>query len=336
MFRTLSRIILPCLAGLLLACSLYAQRPSGTGTGGIINVRVRYADGRPGPRGIHVRLESSEGGAEADLETIEGGKCVFQQTTSGVFIVRIAEGEYKEVSARVELIHNPMDYVTLDLIPVKKETTTEISVPPANSPDKVSVADLGVPEPAHQEFTKGEDALRARNADEGVKHFQKAIKLYATYPQAYRMLGEAYLQQKDLAKAQDSFQKCIDLDPKGSASYIDLGALMNQTHDYPAAETALKKGLELSPDAAGAKYELAKTYWATNRWPDAAPLAEDAVKALPDLASAHVLLANIRLKQRDAAGALHEYQEYLRLEPDGAMAPQVREMVEKLQKALAR
>jgi hypothetical protein len=47
-----------------------------------------------------------------------------------------------------------------------------------------------------------------------------------------------------------------------------------------------------------------------------------------------VLLANIRLKQRDGAGALHEYQEYLRIEPAGTMAPQVRDMVEKLQKAL--
>jgi hypothetical protein len=59
------------------------------------------------------------------------------------------------------------------------------------------------------------------------------------------------------------------------------------------------------------------------------------VKALPDLAAAHVLLGNIRMKLRDAPGALHEYQEYLRIEPQGAMAAQVRELVEKIQNALA-
>jgi cytochrome c-type biogenesis protein CcmH/NrfG len=338
MLRTSSRLFFSLLFLCVANYSLHAQRPGmggSRGGGGTINVQVRYADGRPGPRGIHVRLEHAEGGAEADLETVAGGKCVFQQSTSGVFVVRITESNYKEVSARVELIHSPTAYVTLDLIPLNKEPDPELVVPPANSPEAVSVADLGVPEQAHLEFTKGEDALRDKNAEESVKHFQKAIKLYETYPQAYRMLGEAYLQQKDLTKAQDSFKKSIELDPKAAASYIDLGALLNQTHDYPGAETALKKSLELSPDAAGAKYELAKTYWAMNRWQDAAPLAEQAVKALPEMASAHVLLANIRLKQRDAAGALHEYQEYLRLEPDGAMAPQVREMVEKLQKALA-
>ncbi len=306
-------------------------RPSG----GIISVQVRYADGRPGPRGIHVRLEAAEGGAEADLETVDGGKCEFRQPTNGVFIVRIAERNYKEVSARVEIIGNPMAYVSLDLISVNAEPNPEVSVLPANSSDKVSVADLGIPEPARQEFTKGEAALQSKNADESVKHFQKAIKIHENYPQAYRMLGAAYLEQKDLPKAEDSLKKSIALDPKFAFSYIDLGAVLNQAHNYPAAETALKQGLELSPDSPSAKYELAKTYWAMNRWTDAAPLAEEAVKALPDLASAHVLLANIRLKQRNAAGALHEYEEYLRLEPDGAMAPQVRDMVAKLQKALA-
>ncbi len=332
MFRTLSRIIISCSACLLLACSLYAQRPpsQSMGGGGVIDVRVRYADGRPGPRGIHVRLEHAEGGAEADQETVEGGKCVFHQPTSGVFVVRIAEGEYKETSARVELIGNPMAYVILSLIPLKNKTQDEVPVPPPGSPVSVSVEHLAIPEPAQQEFAKGEEALQAKNTDESVKHFQKAVKLYDNYPQAYRMLGEAYLDQQDWAKAEAALKKSIELDPKLAASYVDLGAIANQQHNYPAAEESLKKGLELSPDVPAGKYELAKTYWTTGRWQDAEPLVRDTLKAQPDLASAHVLLANILLKKRDAAGALHEYEEYLRLEPTGSMAAQVQGMVEKI------
>jgi len=303
--------------------------------GGIIDVQVRYADGRPAPRGIHVRLESAEGGAEADLDTIQGGKCQFHQSTSGVFIVRIAEGNYKEVSSRVELISTPRAYVTLDLIPLKKELEPEVSVPPADSADSVSVKDLAIPEPARLEFSKGEDALRVKNPDESVKHFQKAIKLYDAYPQAYRMLGDAFVEKQQWPEAETALKKSIELQPDLAPAYFDLGALRNQTKNYSGAEEALKKGLELTPDATVGKYELAKTYWALGRWQDAAPLAADTVKALPDLAAAHVLLANIRLKQRDAPGALHEYKEYLRIEPQGTMAPQVRDMVEKLQKALS-
>jgi predicted Zn-dependent protease len=328
-----SRLFLSLLVFCLMASSLCAQRPSNHGSGGIIDVRVRYADGRPAPRGIHVRLESAEGGAEADLETIQGGKCQFNQNTSGVFIVRILDPNFREVSSRVELIDSPRAYVTLDLIPLNDhEPPPAVSVPPTET---VSVKDLAIPEPARLEFNKGEEAMRAKNTDEGVKHFQKAIKLYDAYPQAYRMLGDAFVEKQQWPEAETALKKSIELQPDLALAYFDLGALRNQTKNYPGAEEALKKGLELTPDAAAGKYELAKTYWAMGRWQDAAPLAADTVKALPDLASAHVFLANIRLKQRDAAGALHEYQEYLRIEPQGAMAPQVRDMVEKIQKALA-
>ena len=336
MFRASFRLLLSLFLSCLLASLLQAQRPGGGThtTGGIIDVQVRYADGRPAPRGIHVRLESAEGGAEADLDTVQGGKCQFQQNTSGVFIVRIAEQNFKEVSSRVELINSPRAYVTLDLVPLNKEAAPEVSVPTVHSSDSISVKDLAIPEPARMEFTKGEAAMRAKDADESVKHFQKAIKLYAEYPQAYRMLGDAYVEKQQWPEAEKALKKSIELQPDLAPAYFDLGALRNQTKNYPGAEEALKKGLELTPDATVGKYELAKTYWGMGRWQDAAPLAADTVKALPDLAAAHVLLANIRLKQRDAAGALHEYQEYLRIEPQGSMAPQVRDMVEKIQKAL--
>jgi Tfp pilus assembly protein PilF len=318
---------------------LLAQKP-GTGggrpVGGIIDVQVRYKDGSPGPRGVHVRLEAAEGGAEADLETIQGGKCEFREPHNGVFIVRIADTSYQEVSARVEIIGSPMAYVVLDLIPVRKEAEVpeRISVPQPDPDRSVSVKDLAVPEPARQEVTKGEEALSAKNPDEGVKHFEKAIKIYPDYPQAYRLLGEAYLQKQDWQQAESALKHSIELEPKLAASYLDLGGLHNQNKDYPAAEIALKKCLEITPDSPAAQYELAKTYFATGRWQEAAPLAESAVKQMPDLAPAHALLANIRLKQRDAPGALHEYQEYLRLEPEGSLAPQVRDMVAKLEKAL--
>jgi tetratricopeptide repeat protein len=336
MLRTSSRLGFSLLLFCLLASSLHAQRPGGGthASGGIIDVQVRYADGRPAPRGIHVRLEAAEGGAEADLDTVQGGKCQFRQATSGVFIVRISEHDFKEVSSRVELISSPRAYVTLDLVPLNKEPVPEVSVPPADPADSVSVKDLAIPEPARLEFSKGEEALRARNTDESVKHFQKAIKIYQAYPQAYRMLGDALVEKQQWPEAETALKKSIELQPDLAPAYFDLGALRNQTKNYTGAEEALKKGLELTPDATAGKYELAKTYWAMGRWQDAVPLAGDTVKAAPDLAAAHVLLANIRLKQRDAPGALHEYQEYLRIEPQGTMAPQVREMVEKLQKAL--
>jgi TolA-binding protein len=45
-------------------------------------------------------------------------------------------------------------------------------------------------------------------------------------------------------------------------------------------------------------------------------------------------MGNIYLRERDANSALKEFQEYLRLDPQGQQAPAVQQMVAKIQNAL--
>jgi len=278
-----------------------------------------------------VRLEAAEGGPAGDCETVDGGKCQFNLSSSGVYMVRMSERGFKEVIVRVELIGMSRGYATLELKPIPGEAPPE--TPKQASGDTVSLLDLSIPENARQEFEKGQNALKEK-LDDGIAHLRKAIKLYDAFPQAYALLGTAYLGQKDWKNAELALRKANELDPKFPDAYLALGAVFNQTKEYPQAETALLKGLELKPEAAGGHYELAKTYWALGRWQDAAPHARKAVAGMPDLAPAHALLGNVMLRESDAQGALHEYQEYLRLDPNGSMAPGVRQMIEKIQKAL--
>ncbi len=315
---------------------LNAQRGVGksgrSSSGGELNVQVRYASGQPGPRGIHIRLESAEGGAEGDCQTVEGGKCQFRPASGGVYLVRMNVRGYKEVIVRVELIGTSQGYASLELKPTPGEAPPE--TPKQESGDAVSVLHLSIPENARQEFEKGQGALKENKLGDGIAHLRKAIKLYDAYPQAYALLGTAYLGQQNWKDAEVALRKANELDPKFPDAYLALGAVFNQTKEYPQAETALLKGLELKPEAAGGHYELAKTYWALGRWQDAAPHARKAVAGMPDLAPAHALLGNVMLRESDAQGALREYQEYLRLDPNGSMAPGVRQMIEKIQKAL--
>ena len=334
----LPKIIFKALApAVFLVPSAFAQRPmQPTRPMGElqIDVQVRFPDGSPGPAGIHILLERAEGGVDSDCQTIEGGKCALHPASTGIFMVRLNIGGYTPVVERVELVGTQRAYVTLTL---HREGNAPDTTPAKEvSGGEMSVTDYSIPEKARQEYAKGEAALREKKPEDGTKHFEKAVKIYDNYPQAYRMLGEVYLAEQDWKKSEDALKKSISLDPKLAAAYVDLGAVYNQQKNYTQAEIELKKGLELSPDAAGAKYELAKTYWALNRWQEAAPLAKAAVTDLPDLAPTHVLYGNILLKQRDGAGALREYKEYLRLDPGGTMATAVREQVERLQKALGK
>src|SRR5207302_11161371 len=175
--------------------ALYAQRPGAARpSGGVIDVQVRYADGQPGPRNIHIRLEAAEGGPAGDCETIEGGKCQFNLASSGVYMVRMSERGFKEVIVRVELIGMSRGYASLELKPVPGEVPPE--TPKQEGEDMVSVLDLSIPESARQEFVKGQGALRENKLDDGIAYLRKAIKLYDAFPQAYTLLGTAYMGRK--------------------------------------------------------------------------------------------------------------------------------------------
>jgi len=55
----------------------------------------------------------------------------------------------------------------------------------------------------------------------------------------------------------------------------------------------------------------------------------------PDLAEAHLVAGNILLRVSQQQRALVEYKKYLRLSPHDEFAGETREIVQKLQKALA-
>lgn len=295
-----------------------------------IVVQVRNPDGTAASTGIHLRLEIAGGASVVDCTTDGAGRCRFVPGGAGKYTARVKQFGYKESSVDIDFVDTMQAYVTLELKPDRGTALPDSRIEIA----AVSVSDLAVPENALAEFQKGQAALKENKPEESASHLRKAIKFYEAFPQAYTLLGTAYIEQENWKEAERALQRATQLDNKASDAYLSLGAVLNETKQYPQAETALLRGLELKPDAPAGHYELAKTYWFVSRWKEADPHARKAVSAMPDAASPHALLGNILLREQDAQGALDEYHEYLRLEPFGSMAPAVREVVAKLEKAL--
>jgi tetratricopeptide (TPR) repeat protein len=278
-------------------------------------------------------LEADPGGLVDQQMTDSTGKVTFAPRSFTTYAVTIRELGYRDVLQRVDLSNSPTAAVSVTLVPIAGQDASK-SPPRGEADGVVSVVDLNIPGPAMKEFDAGRKLLQDKHDIPGsIGHFRKATELYSGFTQAYVMLGLAYLQDQKLKESQAALEQAVQLDPKSSAGYLTLGACLNQQKDYAGAEKALLTGLGLEPESPEGHYELAKTYWAQRRWQEAVPHAEKAEELRPQVPGVHVLMGNILLQKRDNAGALKEFSEYLRLDPQGSMSGPVRAMVNKLQKA---
>ncbi len=322
----------------LLVCSLLgwpqvarSQRKTSSGPHGVIQGQVRNPDGSPVGEGVLITAESARGGMGGQVTTDSQGKFSISGLGKDIFILSARFPGYQPISVRVDLSTVPREYVVLTLQPVQAEPAPS----PATLGSLVGVEDLNVPESAQKELEKGRKLLfDDKKPSESIAFFRKAIKIAPSYSHAHFLLGTAYMDLGKWEEAESGLSKAVELNDKLGLAYLELGSCLNQEKKFAEAEKPLRRALELSPDAAQGHYELGRTYWALGRWQEAEPHARKTVSLHPEFPEAHLLLGNVLLRKREAASALNEFKEYLRLEPDGPFAALAREMIAKIEKAL--
>ncbi|HKW77145.1 MAG TPA: tetratricopeptide repeat protein, partial [Terriglobales bacterium] len=155
------------------------------------------------------------------------------------------------------------------------------------------------------------------------------------YGPLYPLLGTAYIQTQQWPEARSAFEKATKLEPSSAEAFLGLGVVLNTQQDFSGARKVLEHSLQLKPESAAAHFEMAKSFWGEGKWQDAEPHARKALEIDKNFPMAHVIMGNIYLRRRDAHSALMEYQEYLRLAPEGQESGPVKEMITKIQNALA-
>lgn len=186
-------------------------------------------------------------------------------------------------------------------------------------------------------MAKGQDLLfKKHDARASVDEFKRAAKLDPWYGQAYMLQGLAQMQLQQWSDAQWAFEEAAKVEPGNAKAYLGAGSALNEQKNYLEAQKALQHSLEIRPDSAEAHYELARSLWGMGKWQAAEPHVRQAIALNKDYAGPHALMGNIYLQQEDAEAALAEFQECLRLDPEGSFAPSVKEIIAQIKKALSK
>jgi Flp pilus assembly protein TadD len=353
-----SWLIIACL----ISVTAGAQTPSPTPTPAIerqITGSVKVA-GQPAPKGVKVSLqiafrpEQKDSGAEvARTETDAAGKFTFTH------LELLGENEGKEAFA-VSSVH-PGYTADVKVVDLTSETSGEAELglrrlapernpvtahsPPASagapfaaSPLSASPLTPGRPSKnpqAQEAMQQAQDLLFRKNDIKGsVDLLKKAVKLDPWYGPGYLLLGVAQMQLGNWSDAQWAFEETAKVEPGNARAYLGVGSALNEQGNYAAAEKALQQSLEIREDSAESHYELARSLAALGKWEAAAPHVRRSIELNPDYAGPHVLMGNIALQAGDANTALDQFRTYLKLAPQGSLAPQVKATISELEKDL--
>jgi Tfp pilus assembly protein PilF len=303
-------------------------------------------DGQTAPAGVLVLLdyaanEDSAPFGKGELGrtvTDSSGKFRFAQLdqigTSGrrqLFAVTAHFAGYRDAFQVVELSSMPRGHVDLDL---RRDTSKEQPAVPPGGPGAMVSARRPVSSEAEAALLKGQELLQEKHDPKGsIANIKKALKLDPNYAPAYLLLGEAYVETREFVEAESAFEKASKLEPGDATAFFGIGFALNAQKDFIGAQRPLQRSLELNPNSAEAHYEMGKSLWGLGKWQEAEPHVRQAITINKEFPPSHVLMGNIYLRHGDGQAALTEFNEYLRLDPQGPFAQPVREMIEKIQKA---
>jgi tetratricopeptide (TPR) repeat protein len=200
----------------------------------------------------------------------------------------------------------------------------------------VSVHQLQIPEKARKDCEKGTRRFAAKDAAGSIPEFQKAIKAYPDYYEAYAKLGAAELDLEHWGNAESAFRKAIDLSG-GQYAPADFGlglVLATVTKQFAAAEEIVRAGLEKAPTDVTGHFVLAWVLYSTSRLQEAEENARQAITSNPNASGARLLLAQIHLQQNKFSSVVADLDAYLALGIVGPLDEKVREVRAQAMQAL--
>lgn len=237
---------------------------------------------------------------------------------------------YATASQVVDLTLVSSDEVMLDLHKRDRAAADSSSAEPSSNIRRASPAAQ-----VHIDLAQ-ESLFRQHNPEAAINELKQAIQADPWYGQSYILLGLANMQLERWGDAQLAFSEATKVEPGNAQAYLGMGSALIEQHDYVGARKPLEESLKRNPNSAEAHYELARALYSLEKWEAAEPHARRAVELNPGYSGPHALMGNVYLQEKDLESARHEFQEYLRLDPNGGLADAARQTIAEIDKALAK
>jgi tetratricopeptide (TPR) repeat protein len=194
----------------------------------------------------------------------------------------------------------------------------------------VSVGELAVPGKAHKALEKALQAVRKRQRDEARAKVAVALTIWPRYSDALVLSALLYLDDKQTDSAIAAAEEAVRIDQTNGMAHVVLAAAYSSREQYDDALRALEWGLRFRPDAWQGYFERARAEMGKGKFVSALMDANRAGELAPTRISAiYFLKGSALLSLNRLSDAVVQFQAYLRTNPLGNAAANVRLMLER-------
>lgn len=318
--------LLPVL--LLFSTIAFAQASHMSAGDARISGHVRDAGSGQAVTAVRVEL-SAQGSGVSDVYVTTGtdGEFNIAGVKDGNFDIIVNAKGYKPYRETITLANGNFVMLTINL---------EKAAPEAEAPAAaLSAHELTVPQKARDMYLKGL-ALKAKPDYAGaLEQFQKAIKQFPTYYEAYAEAGVAEVNLNQLDAGEKDLEKSIDLsDGKYALAMFYMAGLLNNKRAFDDALAIGKKGNAIDENSWRGNFEVARALIGLKRGDEALPYAKKAAEAAPDNSQMYVVLMNANIASHDYPAALAAIDSFLKLNGTGQQADQVRQLRGQIEAAI--
>ena len=317
---------------------LAAQEASGDAPGTASFRRGRYnvsgtvrdaASNRP-LESVRVELYMFGAGVLATTVTSSNGNFTFSNVRNGNYSLELRAAGY-------EVLREELNFSTRP--PIGLQLALRSTGDPDRLPvgDRVSTRELLIPRRAREAMERGLSLLHGKSDFRGsLSQFQRAVREFPQYYEAYAQMGVAYMSLGDTEKSEQMLSTSIEMSERGYADALfTLAAVYSAQKRFSDAEPLARDAAGLAPDSWQAHHELARALHGLDQGAAAEASALEALRVEPDNPQTLLLLANIHLRTRNYAALIKVLDTYLELAPDGPDAGQARQMREQVLERMA-